>query len=362
MTLAAAFAAQSEDCARMGSPLTARLLRLLADRLTPGGPVAGGPVADRLYRWPGSADALRRDAVALRLAGGLHALVLSGQEPGLAAAYRAPSAFTDDAFWVLITAAMAGRAAQLHHWLDSAPQTNEVRRSAGLIAAARWLTARHKLPLVLSELGASAGLNLLWDSFALQLAGQRFGPAAATVTLAPDWQGPLPLANQPRITSRAGVDLNPLDPVADRVRILSYIWPDQPDRLARTAAALDLAARLRPQVDRGDAVDWLAGRLTPRLGQLHLIYHTVVWQYLPEATRQRGEALLAAAGALATPQAPIARLAMEWDGQTNGSTITLQLWPPGATLNLGPVDTHGRWLTWAAPAPDAVLSPDQTPG
>lgn len=52
--------------------------------------------------------------------------------------------------------------------LDSALQTNEVARSAVLIAAAHWIIARTKLPLVLSQLGASAGLNLLWDHHALE--------------------------------------------------------------------------------------------------------------------------------------------------------------------------------------------------
>ena len=50
--------------------------------------------------------------------------------------------------------------------LDSAPQTNEVRRSAVLIEAGHWLTARCGLPLMQSDMGASAGLNLVGSASA----------------------------------------------------------------------------------------------------------------------------------------------------------------------------------------------------
>lgn len=231
-----------------------------------------------------------------------------------------------------------------------------------LIAAARWLTARLRLPLVLSELGASAGLNLLWDQYALQVGGQRFGPREAALTLTPEWRGPLPPPDRPLIAARAGVDLNPLDPLADRLRLLSYIWPDQPDRLERAEVALDLAARLRPPIAPGDAVAWLAGPLAPMPGRLHLIYHTVVWQYLPAESQRRGEAQLDAAGARATPEAPLARLAMEGDGLDDGAANTLQIWPKGDVLAMGRVDFHGRWLNWVAPAPEGRLSPTVGPG
>lgn len=245
--------------------------------------------------------------------------------------------------------------------LDHAPQTNEVARAAVLIAAARWLTARHGLPLVLSELGASAGLNLMFDRFALVAGGQHLGPEDPILTLTPDWDGPPPANATPRITDRAGVDLNPLDPVQDRNRLLSYIWPEQPDRLARTRAALNAGP---PRVAKSDAIDWLATRLAPRPGHLHLIYHTVAWQYFPAHTQARGEALLAEAGARASPQAPLARFGMEADGTPDptpdgtpdGAALTLHLWPDDVTLNLGRADFHGRWVRWTPPKEDQGMT------
>ena len=321
----------------MGAPLMALVLDILAKALTT------GPVADRVLGWPGN-PAPTADALALRLAAGLHALVLSGEDADLAAAYAAGS---EPALQAALTTALTRHVAHLLHWLDSPPQTNEVRRSAGLIAAGHWLAQRFGLPMVLSELGASAGLNLIWDQYALDIAGRTYGPANSPVRLTPEWQGPPPPLCPPVIAARAGVDLNPLDPNADRLRLLSFIWAGQDDRLARTKAAADLAAGFPGMVTRGDAVDWLDARLaTPHPGHLHLIFHTIAWQYFPPATQARGAALLAQAGARATPDAPLAHLAMEADTTPGSAALTLTLWPGGQSLLLGRAGFHGQWIFW----------------
>lgn len=340
----AAFRDQADSCAALGSVLTARLCRLCADRMD------DGAVAARVLAWPGD-PAGRADATALRVMGGLHALVLSGADPALAAAYAEAADLSDDHLWSVVAAALDTHADHLCQWLETPPQTNEVRRSTVLIAAGHWLAARFGLPLVLSELGASAGLNLLWDHWALQAGGRHLGPADAPVVLTPDWQGKSPVVCPPKVIARAGVDMNPLHPVRDRLRLLSYIWADQPDRIARTRAALDRAALNPPDVAKGDAVDWLAGRLSTRHpGAVHLVFHTVAWQYFAPDTQARGAALLDAQGARATPDAPLARLAMEADATGEpGAAVTLDLWPEGRRIPLGRADFHGRWLKWTAP-------------
>lgn len=230
-----AFRQQAKACAALGSPLMAQLMTGLSDRLQP-----GNPFADQVLGWQGDPSS-RADSVPLRLAGGLHALVLTGGDPSLAAAYADPAA---DPTTIALDA-IRRHSDFLLDWLKSPPQTNEVRRSAVLIAAAHWLTARFGLPMVLSELGASAGLNLMWDHYRLEVQGQSFGPANPTLTLTPDWIGLLPPSSTPTILDRKGVDLNPLDPVTDHLKLLAYLWADQPDRIARTRAALTLAEHLR---------------------------------------------------------------------------------------------------------------------
>ena len=101
------------------------------------------------------------------------------------------------------------------------------------------------------------------------------------------------------MASRAGCDLNPVvaSNPAHRLRMLSYIWADQTDRLVRTASALDIAAEAKLEIEKADAVDWLGHRLAKsHPGQTHVICHTIAWQYLPKPLQERGDALIAEGG------------------------------------------------------------------
>ena len=344
------FYAQANGCESLGSPLTARVLRLLAASLA-----SGHPVEDRILGWQGD---LSRDgdAMALRVAGGLHRLVLAGRDAGLAAFYAKPDDWTDSAATAVLLEVLRRCPIDVMAALDNPPQTNEVRRSAVLIGVGHWLAARFGLPLVLSELGASAGLNLIWDTYRMAINGASFGPDGP-MTLTPDWHGALPPAIVPQVTSRAGVDRCPLDPSADRQRILSYIWADQHDRVARTSAACDIASRHAPKVAQSDAAPWLESRLAvAHPGHLHLVFHTIAWQYFPPATATRAEAALVAAGRKATPDAPLAHFSMENDASDTGAPLTLRLWPGGDTIPMGRADFHGRWVDWRAPDPRTFAS------
>nr|WP_298498319.1 DUF2332 family protein [uncultured Maritimibacter sp.] len=344
MSLAEAFAKQAVANESLGSPFTARVLTILG-----GMSDHPGAVFNRMRGWEGDVS-YAGHSLPLRLLGGLHALVLSGRAPTLAAHYP-PNPAPDGAD--LATALARTIEVQEDALLDaltSAPQTNEVRRAAVLIAVGHLLTARHGLPIALSELGASAGLNLMWDRFALNTPFGTYGPEDAALTLAPDWTGPCPPRAAPRVVDRRGVDLYPMDPrdPADRLRLLSYLWADQPDRIARTEAAI---AAFDATVDRGDAAQWLADRLAagPAKAALHLVYHTVAWQYFPETTKATCRTTLETAGQKATPESPLARLGIEVDDRPgDGAAITLTTWTGGAgvTEELGRVDFHGRWLRW----------------
>lgn len=342
MNLTDAFTAQADSCTRMGSPFMGQLLSVLAQCW---------PVDSALGRKFASYEGDIGPAghsLPLRIAGGLHALVLNNAAPALAAVYP-PHTASDSALRDSVLGALDTHQGFLLAWTDSPPQTNEVRRSAALIAGAHVALQHFDLPIRLSEVGASGGLNLMWDHFALEIDGTRLGAQTPVLTLTPDWSGPLPPAAQPQIAARAGVDLNPLKPTRgeDLLRLTAYLWPDQPERLTLTRAAASVATA---PLARGDAIDWLADRLpqAPQ-GRLHLIQHTVAWQYFPPQAQKRGRALIEAAGAQATARRPLAWLSMESDGDTTGkigAALTLRLWPGDLTLDLGRADFHGRWINW----------------
>lgn len=326
---------QARACRSLGSAFMGQLCRLLGDRLS-----AGSPLTDRILNWRGEIGP-SGDSVPLRLCGALHAVRLRGDET-LAAVYP-PHSVDDDVLWAAIQTTLAQHASAIDRFIDSPPQTNEVRRSVALMAAAQVIAAKFPRPMRVSELGASAGLNLNWGHFALDVGGTVFGPQDAVLTLSPDWSGPLPPSAAPKVAERRGVDLNPLDPVADALRLRAYLWPDQPHRLTLTDAALSLPPAA---VDKADAIDWLAPRLAHVTGQTHVIYTTVAWQYFPPEKQQQGLAMIQAAGALATPDTPLAFVQMENDGGTHGAALTLRLWPGDLDLHLGRVDFHGRWMEW----------------
>lgn len=337
MRLAESFARQSRACAELGSPFMERLMALLGAHWPD--TVFGRAIAD----WPGD---LGPSAVSmpLRVAGGLHALVLDG-DASLAAVYP-PNDASDETLLAAVLDAMERHSDTLLRWVESAPQTNEVRRSAVIVPAAHWLAERYPLPVMTSELGASAGLNLNWDRFAVQAGATRLGPSDPALTLTPDWTGPAPAPAPVKVVDRAGVDLNPLvlaDPAQAR-RLFAYLWPDQPHRMALTRAAM--AVQETP-VFRGDAIDWLGVRLAAQPeGVLHLIYHTIAWQYFPAEKQAEGRALIEAAGARATANRPLAWLGMEADDRPDGAAVTLRLWPGDERFELGRADFHGRWVRW----------------
>ncbi len=331
-----AFSIQSKACASLGSPFMGRLMELCATRDWPAGSVTG-----RIFAWQGDISPAGQ-SVPLRLAGALHALHLLGHEE-LGTVYP-PKDVSDDAVWNAVSTTLISDADHINRWLDSAPQTNEVRRSAALIAVGHFLAHRFGMPMRTSELGASGGLNLHWDAYGMDLQGTQFGPNDPALTLTPDWTGPLPPIALPTVVARAGVDLNPLDPGKDALRLQAYLWPDQPERLSLTRAAIKAA---QTKVTRGDAIDWLKGQLTHRPGQLHLIYSTVAWQYFPDQKQAEGAEMIAAAGAQATDDTPLAWFGMENDGGAQGAALTLRLWPGDLILHLGRADFHGRWVDWA---------------
>ena len=155
-SLAETIETQRLGCELSGSPLYASILDVVADD------VAAGGVTARLLE--PVADAPFGDAVLLRLLAGLHRLVLAGRAPVLAKHYPSaggePGAGLGDA--VLVTATR--HVAELTSAMAQGVQTNEVGRSAAMVGGYLEL-ARRGLALRVLELGASAGLNLLFDRY-----------------------------------------------------------------------------------------------------------------------------------------------------------------------------------------------------
>lgn len=336
------FAAQAAACERLGSPFTAWLCRHFAARLD-----AASEPGRRVLAWPRDPGA---DALALRLCGALHALVLAGADAELAAVYP-PREASEAARGAAIDHALLRHGERIAAFLDSPPQTNEVARATmllpGLLHVAR-LTGR---PLHLCEIGASAGLNLNLDRFFYAYGAKSWGEAGSAVQLAPEVRGaPPPLDGGLDITGRAACDRAPvdLDDAAARLRLTAYVWPDQPARLQRLDAAIGIARRAGTRVEAEDAASFVRGELASRpANAAFVLFHSIMWQYMPVATQAAISDALAEAGSKASAPAPVAHLRMEpLEGATGHATLSLTLWPGGVTRHLARCDFHGRWIEW----------------
>ncbi|MCW6508584.1 DUF2332 domain-containing protein [Lichenifustis flavocetrariae] len=340
-----AFAKQVEWCVRLGSPFTASLLRLLADDIATGG-VTAMVVAD----WPG--DPLS-DALPLRLAGALHALVLKGLAPNLADVYP-PHPTTEVRLRAAALQALRAHETFVATFLQSPPQTNEVGRAGVLVGGFLTIAANTGLPLRLLEIGASAGLNSVWDLFHYRLGGAEWGDPSSLVHLTPIWHGAIPPVSAAMgIVERRACDRAPID-IADpdqRLRLKAYVWPDQTDRLARLDGALTLALRHGIRVETADAADWVQARLAePAIACATVLFHSIMWQYMPAPTQATIADTLARAGDGASETAPLAWLRFEPAEGT--MQLRLKLWPGGEDRLLAEAQPHGSEISWLPDSKD----------
>jgi hypothetical protein len=336
---------QASVCAAFGSPFYARLLtEAVAD--------PGDAVEALFAPWRGlPVEALFDAAVALRFLGALHDLALSGDDPVLAAWFP-PAADTSGA-WAAVRAAAEAHGPRLAAFMTHEPQTNEVRRSVCLLPGFLTIAAATGLPLACLELGASAGLNQLWNRYRYDLgAAGQWGDPAAPLALDTAWTGPAPPLHAPlRLAATAACDRKPIDirDPAQRRRLRAYLWPDQTERLTRFDTAVAMALASGVTVETADAADWTQARAAPREGLATVIFHSIFWQYLPPPTRTALRAAIAAHGAAATARAPLAWLRMEPpEGAAMPIELRLTLWPGGEARRLATVHAHGATVNWEA--------------
>lgn len=338
------FQRQGEACGNLGSPFMARLLPLVADRLAP-----SNAAARAVLGWPDAR--MYEDALSLRFAGALHALVLSGRAPALAALYPPqadPASLDDDALWAAVDTAMADHADFITGFLEHPPQTNETGRAAALMLGFQDAARRTGKPLHMLEIGASAGLNQNWDRFRYDLGGAEWGPADSTVRLTPEWRGPPPELGPVEVAATYACDLQPLD-VRDpemMLRLRSYIWPDQQQRLHRLEAAIEIAKDRGTKVARANAADWIAASLAIRPDDLTtVIFHSIFWQYLPTDSQQTLRSSIEIAGDMAEDGRPVAWVRMEpWTEDPHRAALYVTVWPGGERRVLALCDYHGRWI------------------
>lgn len=334
---------QAEACrnSTARSPFYAEVLDRLAEQAR-----RAGPVLALFEHMPARIGA----APALRLLGALHREVLAGRAPELAPHWPGDP----DAALRAAEPLLVAPPAPLLDALTRDPQTNEVGRAPGLAAGLAEAARRAGgLPIRLFEIGSSAGLNLRLDRFWYDAGdGRCWGDPASALRFVDDaFEGPVPLgAVHTTIAQRRGCDLHPIDATtADgALRLRSYVWPDNPQRMQRVDAALEVAATLPVVIDTASADDWVDEHLHPVDGTLTVLVHSIMWQYLPPSAQDRIRRVLSDRGGATTASAPLAWVRLEPAVDFTLADVRLTAWPDGAEHVLATSGYHSPPVTWTA--------------
>jgi hypothetical protein len=230
-------------------------------------------------------------------------------------------------------------------------QTNVVRRSVCLLPAFAAVSALGgDRPLAQIEIGASAGLNLLWEHFRYDYgSGVTWGSAASPVRLSTGLRGKVVLPTIPatlRAAWAVGIDLNPVDTEDDDavMWLRALVWPENVDQRDQLLGAIQIAKEHRPRILKGDASELLERLLqsAPPPATLCVFATHTLYQFPHDPLIT----LLKTMQSYSVSR-PVYLISME---QTGGpySELRLTIYEDGTrrTVDLANCHPHGRWVEW----------------
>jgi hypothetical protein len=229
-------------------------------------------------------------------------------------------------------------------------QTNEVRRSACLLPVLQMIYEEtNGQPLYLIDIGASAGLNLLFDRYHFDYGqDQTFGDSESPVQIYCQSRGrALPLsATFPQVASRVAIDLNPLDvhKQDDVLWLKALIWPEHDERRKLLDAAVLVAKHYPIRHVQGDGVALLPALLNEALPdtRLCIIHSFTINQMAPQAVQNFQNAMRQFSKRRSLYCVAISCK----DGAS--SNLGLSCYQNGAESKniLAKCSDHGTWIEW----------------
>jgi hypothetical protein len=238
-------------------------------------------------------------------------------------------------------------------------QTNDVRRAAALAIGLHHVQERVSKPLVLLELGASAGLLLLFDRYRIKVGDRALGSEASLVDVSVDadesaeFLAPLTM---PSVADRVGVDLAPIDLGDDgEVRWLeAFVWPEAYADRVRLKEAIAIGQQHPPLVLEGDAAAMLPTVLESIAEtSVPVVFHSTLFTYLDAAQRQSIAQCLEAVGS----RRDLCWLPLEAPGFLTRIQPTFQIPSEAATQNSQFV-LAARWWINARPQSSVLAQVD----
>ncbi|MFJ3248469.1 DUF2332 domain-containing protein [Streptomyces sp. NPDC086782] len=238
-------------------------------------------------------------------------------------------------------------------------QTNEVNRCAVLLPAFAALQASlDERPVRIVDVGASAGLNLLWDRYTYRYDDQVLrlpGSDPSTVLTCEVRGGVPPLAlDAARFVQPIGIELSPVDLTDSEATewLVSLTWPEQAERQRALHTALALAAEDPPTVIAGRAQEHLAQMVADTPADQHLCF-VFSWSIYQIFGSPGGRERLAETLTELSRQRPIHEISIGHFGH-NTPRMILASYDNGESRSavVAHCDVYGFWIHWLDGRPE----------
>ena len=345
------FRSQADLCQQMGSPFYAHLLPELADLISQNKDTG---IGHTLASWAGNP---KQDALALRFVAALHYLVITEADSDLQAIYPPQQTLVGSSRLDALKRSIIHHQDFIIDYIKSPPQTNEVGRSIVLLGGFLTVAKRFGPELDIFEIGASAGLNVAFDQYFYQTESWQWGNPASNVRFNPNWSGNAPPLGPLTIQRRSACDLSPVDVARQKNRLLSYVWPDQVERIQRTMGALNYAANRDLKVERSEASEWLLKQwlLKQELSESsyeqtsqrpRVFFHSIIWQYFNAEQKADFRTNMNKLANQANDSSPVIWMRLEPDAQRQHAELTMTVWPGKSEHHLADSGFHGEWVQW----------------
>ena len=224
-------------------------------------------------------------------------------------------------------------------------QTNEAGRCAFLMPGFGIIAGENPgRPLALVDVGASAGLSLLWDRYRYRYSnGAEFGPPDAGALIECAAQNGLPElpAVFPSVNFRVGIDLAPvnLGDEEEYLWMMALIWPEHGDRAALLSSARDIWLAGPPMVYGGDALELLPKVIgtVPEESVLCVFHCHTLNQFSAEGRERFGEILR---------QESLGRTVYHIPSEGERMSVNRIVDGDATTIRSARRQAHGRWIEW----------------
>ncbi|MCQ6562054.1 DUF2332 domain-containing protein [Paenibacillus mendelii] len=284
--------------------------------------------------------------------GAVHYLLQQGIEHELSVYYRSlvdpPRAIGEQAFSAFQSFCRLYRDPIIAILQNKYVQTNEVRRCAYLYPSFCHIYGKVQLPLALIEIGTSAGLQLLWDTYSYRYQSEELlGAPSSPVQIQAELRGhrlPPLMKNSPPVAFRRGIDLhiNDLTQPDDYAWLKSLIWPEHQDRAELFEKAARHFQKQPVPLIEGDGIASLRelADQVPAASAL-CVFHTHVANQLSPSSKN---SLIETIHALGQTR-DVFHL---YNNLRDANILHLDYYLSGQyhTEKLAITDGHGRWFQW----------------